>query len=109
VSETLAPQQVTPRGEILQTAHDAIHGDRNIHYGTPTENFERIAELWSSYLRFRQNRGFHNIMGSDVAQMMILLKVARGVNNMTQDTAVDIAGYAACGWESYKAWSDTPF
>lgn len=109
MSETLAPQQLSPRGEILQTAHDAIHGDRNTHYGTPTENFERIADLWGAYLRHRRQRGFVNIMPSDVAQMMILLKVARGINSFTQDTAVDIAGYAACGWEAYKAESGHPF
>ena len=37
---------------------------------------------------------------SDVANMMILLKIARGANGKPKaDTWIDIAGYAACGGE----------
>ncbi|MEW1959785.1 DUF6378 domain-containing protein [Kineococcus sp. NPDC059986] len=92
MSETVAAQALTPRSRVLQTADDAIHGDRNTHYGTPTENFERISKLWSVYLG-------RNVSPRDVAMLMILLKVARGMNLLTEDTMVDIAGYAACGWE----------
>lgn len=37
---------------------------------------------------------------SDVANMMILLKIARGANGKPkEDNWIDIAGYAACGGE----------
>lgn len=89
----------SPREDVLSDANEAIHGDRNTHYGTPMENFERIARYWTIYLA---NRRLKEIGPGDVANMMILLKIARGMNVPTRDTYVDIAGYAACGWETME-------
>lgn len=73
---------------ILQTAEELIHGDRAKEYGPPLLNHERIATLWSAYLQ-------HEVTASDVATMMILLKVARlKTGHGTRDTWIDIAGYA---------------
>jgi hypothetical protein len=74
---------------ILEKAADIITGPRQEAYGHPQENFQRIANLWSAYrgVEFSQQ---------DVAIMMILLKVGR-INEAgaTEDTLVDICGYAA--------------
>jgi len=92
------PEKST-RADVLNEASEAIHGDRNTHYGTPMENFDRIAQYWTIYLA---NRRLKKIKPGDVANMMILLKIARGMNLPTKDTYVDIAGYAACGWETME-------
>ena len=81
------------RSQILSKANECVCGKRQTDYGTPEDNFKRIADSWSSYLRY-------NITPVDVANMMILLKIARiQSGNATEDSFVDIAGYAACGGE----------
>lgn len=81
------------REEILKKASKAISGERDKHYGSPEQNFGRIADYWSVYLD-------HVITQTDVANMMILLKVARAMNDAShEDNWVDIAGYAACAGE----------
>ena len=83
------------RAELLDAAKKCVCGDREKDYGTPEDNFNVIAGLWSEYLGVRLD-------GVDVAAMMVLLKIGR-ISSSTQggmaDTWVDIAGYAACGGE----------
>lgn len=74
---------------ILTTAEEIINGQRALDYGDAKENHERIATLWGAY-----KRGVE-FSPEDVAVMMILLKIARFMENgYHQDTVVDIAGYA---------------
>lgn len=83
----------TVREAVLAKAKAAVCGERDEQYGTPEDNFETIAEYWSLYLGCE-------IDALDVANMMILLKLARlGSGAPTLDSFVDIAGYAACGAE----------
>lgn len=83
------------RAELLDTAKKCVCGDREKDYGTPEDNFNVIAGLWTAYLGVVLD-------GVDVAAMMVLLKIGR-ISSSTQggtpDTWVDIAGYAACGGE----------
>ena len=91
---------ITQREEILTEANNIVNGARNEAYGSPEDNFKRIADYWSSYLD-------KEITAHDVAMMMILLKVTRtqsGTGSM--DNYVDIAGYAACAGEIYKSMED---
>lgn len=85
---------------ILDQAEKCVNGDRNHRYAEPEDSFELIADLWSAYL----HREVSNI---DVANMMILLKIARTMGGEGSiDNFVDIAGYAACGgeiWSDYEA------
>ena len=78
------------RTECLQAAKEIVTSDRENIYGSPEDNFELIANLWSDYLCCE--------VGSiDVANMMILLKVARAATGkFNADNYIDIAGYAAC-------------
>lgn len=92
----------TPRGTVLADATDLIHGDRNRHYGAPTENFDRIAAFWNIQLANKLKPGA-SVSAGDVADLMIAVKLARQVNQPKRDNAVDIAGYAACGWEAREA------
>lgn len=80
------------RKETLDVAMSCVCGDREA-YGTPEDNFSRIARLWEDYLR-------HPIRPHDVAAMMALLKIARIASGQPKaDNWVDLAGYAACGAE----------
>lgn len=83
------------RAEILEAARKCVCGQREHDYGNPEDNFQRIADLWSAYLgngtRFSPK---------DVAVMMVLLKAARiRTGTGTDDSFIDIAGYAACAGE----------
>lgn len=81
------------REDVLDTAKEIVCNDRNNQYGEPEDNFGLIAKLWSCYTST-------NLSSKDVANMMILFKVARNATgNSKVDNWVDIAGYAACGAE----------
>lgn len=81
------------RAEILDAAKVCVCGNRENEYGSPENNFQRIADLWSVYkdIKFTSN---------DVAMMMALLKIARiKTGTGEEDSYIDLAGYAACGAE----------
>ena len=80
------------RKEILDTAIKCVCGEREQDYGTPENNFSLIANLWSAY-----HGG--TFTAKDVAIMMCLLKVARIKTGSSEDSFVDLAGYAACAGE----------
>ena len=84
------------RNDILETAKNIINGEREGQYGSPENSFLRIADFWSSYLR-------QQLTPSDVAAMMILMKVARTSSGVyKEDNWIDICGYAAIGGELQK-------
>jgi hypothetical protein len=81
------------RTDVLATAEELVNGDRNVQYGDPRADFQRTAAMWSAYLGCE-------VAAHDVAAMMALLKVSRIRWSPTkQDSWVDLAGYAACGWD----------
>lgn len=82
------------REDLLDVAKEITKGHREEHYGSPEDNFQNIANLWSTYLHDKV------ISAEDVAVMMILMKAARLKSDITHvDSWIDIAGYAACGCE----------
>lgn len=81
------------REPTLCLAKECVCGEREDDYGSPEDNFKKIAALWSDYMDIQ----FTPI---DVAMMMSLLKIARiKTGTATSDSFVDLAGYAACGAE----------
>lgn len=81
------------RKQTLELAAACVCGERQDQYGTPEDNFGTIADFWSAYLK-------HPVSSVDVAMMMSLLKIARiRTGTATEDSFVDLAGYAACGAE----------
>lgn len=81
------------RANTLEKAKEIVCGHRENEYGSPEDNFKTIADFWSVYkgVEFTAN---------DVAMMMALLKIARiRTGTATEDSYVDLAGYAACGAE----------
>ena len=80
------------RVEILEEACKCICGKREQDYGSPEDNFQLISDLWTAYLKTP-------VKSKDVAMMMVLLKVARIKAGSSEDSFIDLAGYAACGGE----------
>lgn len=81
------------RRDILIDAATLITGDRQDDYGDAQESFNRIAQMWSAYLGC-------TVVSTDVANMMVLLKVCRTVSSPEKlDSYVDMAGYAALAGE----------
>lgn len=78
-------------------ADSLVQGARNATYGDARDDFRRIGNLWTSYLDGKGYRLDHEITPSDVALMMVLLKMARLMETPShRDSMVDIAGYTAC-------------
>lgn len=87
-------EELMTRKKILEKAINCTTGQRQEDYGTPEDNFSRIARLWSAY------HGDKCYTAADVAVMLALLKIARIKNSpIHMDNWVDLAGYAACGGE----------
>jgi hypothetical protein len=79
--------------EILDKAAEIVY-DRPDSHGEPEDSFGRIADFWQSYLGVPSCV----IEPEDVANMMVLLKVARNAEgHYHEDNYVDIAGYAENG------------
>lgn len=88
------------REECLRKACECVNGDRNSKYGEPENNLKLIAEFWSSYLGTE-------LTPTDVANMMVLLKVARtNSGKMHLDNYIDMAGYASLAYEVTKEEKD---
>lgn len=84
-------------GNILRTAYELINGDRQKDYGAPWDNFGLLADFFTAYSRKRWGYDI-KFNRTDVVNFLGLLKLSRAcVENPTQDTYVDIAGYAGLG------------
>jgi len=92
----------TLRSELLKEAERIITQERNKSYGEPDEDFQRIAAIADGMgFRFTAGEITRHLTGSDVALFMICLKLSRlGWMSTHQDSWMDIAGYAACGFET---------
>lgn len=78
------------REETLDRAKQCVCSLREESYGSPENNFQLIANLWSAY-------NDTEFTANDVAMMMALLKIARiKTGKATEDSFVDLA---ACGAE----------
>jgi hypothetical protein len=82
--------------ETLRIAAEAVCGERNESYGSPVDDFRTQAEMFSSYLS-RTNNTNVLVTSSDIAALMILVKIARQAHRAKPDNWIDAAGYAACG------------
>ena len=90
---------MSERADLLAHAATLIDGDRDVTYGTPADNFARIAAIWDvifgPLLKVDAHFGPHH-----VAMAMAAIKLARLVVTPDhRDSWADLAGYAAVGWE----------
>ena len=88
------------RAYILDKANQCVNGDREGDYGSPENNFNTVATLWSDYIFAKPGNPVLDIDAKDVAAMLALLKIARIASGKKKDDNwIDLAGYAACGGE----------
>lgn len=86
--------------KILKEAASLVAGKRAEQHGDYTTLHSRIAELWSSYLKYK-------VSPDQVALCMALVKVARAeVGGENPDDAVDAASYVAL-WGALKNREET--
>lgn len=110
------PRRVTnKRGELLAEAERLVNGARNVQYGDPNADFQCTADLWNCYLNRITERdqalGHPGALLAphDVAVMMALLKVSRLAWSPDKaDSWLDLAGYAACGYDASPALLEAP-
>ena len=89
-----ATEEFPPRVLALREAARLINSERNVQYGPPKENFDRIARIWGVILSIE-------VTAEDVAMCLAGMKMARyaSKSGYQPDTWIDIAGYAGCGYE----------
>ena len=91
------PEFVNTRAKVLRTAEKYVNGDRNAQYGEPWQDFSRSAAMISAYLGYP-------IAPHEVAVIMCLLKLSRIKWSPEKDDSwIDLAGYAACGYDTFVA------
>lgn len=87
------------RNEVLDTAKALVNKDRNNQYGPPIDDFAKTAAMWTVYVQ-AVLRDRDALEPHDVAAMMSLLKISRiAWSPDNKDNWIDLAGYAACGWD----------
>lgn len=89
---------MSTQSDLLKEVSEVVAGARSRDYGPPSLNLDhRTARLWNTYL---QVAAYDGLDGVDVCNMMILLKMARIIEDpKVKDNYADIAGYAAAAWE----------
>ncbi len=89
---------VTTRESVLDEAKGLITGDRNNTYGPPHQDFQRSASAATAY-GYRGPDG-RELQAHDIAILVSLVKISRLMwTPGKRDSWVDMAGYAACGYE----------
>lgn len=85
------------REDVLSEASLLTSGDRNKSYGPPARNLERAAALMRAYFG---DRSIKSATSADFAAINVIIKLARVATNPThRDSWVDMAAYAAIGYE----------
>ena len=88
----MKPETTMNRFDLLDAAKVAVR-DRGEEYGSPWENHERIAVMWTAIMGVQ-------FEPEQVALCLAALKIARLSHNRDhQDSWKDLAGYAAVGSE----------
>jgi hypothetical protein len=95
MNPNIKPDELSVGEHVLLDAAQAIR-DRNKEHGHTERSFSMIAEMWTNYMKHAFTiRGKTELQPHDVAQMMVLLKIARSVYGSAVDNFVDGAGYTA--------------
>ena len=85
------------RAEILDRAKELTCGQRDDEYGSPKDNMDHIAAMWTAYL---WDRLTDPLTGADVAWMNANIKQCRSVTSpKKRDHYDDGAAYVAIAGE----------
>ena len=94
---------------LLDKAGSVVSGARRKAYGTPENNFARIALFWDAYfvncgVTLLKNGQPYTLQASDVSPLMRLMKEARLCETPDHtDSFTDLIGYTLTGAEVNKA------
>ena len=75
---------------ILEEARDLVYGDRDADYGSPIENWDRIARITSAIWHDKLKEP---LTGEDMLLGMEGVKIGREVGKPKRDNRRDGAGY----------------
>lgn len=90
----------SPRELVLGSAYQAVMKERNNAYGPPSQDFTRTADMATALFADKLKFGA-KFTAENVAQLVMLVKLSRlQWTPEHADSWVDIAGYAACGYEA---------
>lgn len=75
---------------------EKINVERQQQYGSPVQDFNRTAALLTAigFSRTDDKGETRDIVGADIAEIMLMVKMSRLSHEYKRDTVVDIAGYA---------------
>jgi hypothetical protein len=79
-----------PGESEMNEANKLVNGERQADYGSPRENYEGIAKVWSGILSPILKR---DITAEEAALMMVGLKLQRQAMKHKRDNLVDAHGY----------------
>lgn len=79
-----------PGEDEMNEANRLVNGERQADYGTPRENYEGIAKVWSGILSPILKR---DLTPEEAALMMVGLKLQRQAMKHKRDNLVDAHGY----------------
>lgn len=104
IREDIEAQRVWPRKALLDEATALVTGDRNAQYGDPLQDFKRSAAILNAMgYQNTLNGGTRSLTGHDIALIVAAIKMSRiAWAPWKRDSWVDLAGYAACGWENVE-------
>lgn len=98
-SDDKGATETTMRTSLLREAESLVVGDRNNSYGAPHQDFARSAGCLTA-LGYSGPDG-RPMEAHDIAIIVTAIKLSRlMVTPKKRDSWVDIAGYAACGYEA---------
>lgn len=100
------PTYNSARELVLELAKDAVLRQRNNTYGPPTQDFDRAARMLNALgfavlkpIDFETDEVL-DIEAHHVAMIQMVVKLSRLTwSPLHMDSWVDLAGYAACGYE----------
>jgi len=102
-----APKQDV-KAALADEAKAIVTGARRSAYGTPEDNFERIARFWQAYFE-NTGRGDVKVTAADISPLMRLMKEARLCETPDhRDSFVDLIGYTLTGAEINKVDPQKP-
>lgn len=102
------PSRYNARIDILDTAKRLVTGDRNAAHGPPEQDFQRTADAMTAIYAGKLRPG-ERFQTWDVACLVALVKLSRIQQSpRNRDNWVDLAGYAACGWECVTRSQERP-
>lgn len=84
---------------VLEKAKKIVNGKRQDAYGKPEDSFKKIAGCWNWFINSKYSGKDIHLTDEDVANMMVLFKVARNTGDSKLDNYIDICGYGAIGGE----------